>query len=59
MTDRKATGLNPGKAGPKGALEEPTATSKRDGRDEDSNVQRSYVKLTERERKRTRLEGTN
>jgi hypothetical protein len=58
-TRRQSTGLNPGKAGPKGALELPGATRKKRGRNEDKNEQRNFVTLTERERKRTRLDGSN
>lgn len=56
---RNSTGLNPGKAGPKGALALPTAIHKKRGRNEDKNEQRNFVTLTERERKRTRLDGSN
>jgi hypothetical protein len=54
-----STGLNPGKAGPKGARELPAATNKKEGRNEDKNEQRNFVTLTDRERKRTHLDGTN
>ena len=58
-TRTSSTGLNPGKAGPKGALELPTATNKKRGRNEDKNEQRNFVTLSEKERKRTRLNGSN
>lgn len=53
------TGLNPGKAGPKGALGLPTATNKKRGRNEDKNEQRNFVTLSDKERKRTHREGSN
>jgi hypothetical protein len=59
LSRKRSTGLNPGKAGPKGALGLPAATKKRPSRDEDQNVQRSFVKLTQRERRRTRRDGNN
>jgi hypothetical protein len=52
-------GGNPGKAGPKGARELPAARNKKRGRNEDKNEQRNFVQLTDKERKRTRREGTN
>lgn len=52
-------GGNPGKAGPKGALGLPAARNKKRGRNEDKNEQRNFVQLTDKERKRTRREGTN
>jgi hypothetical protein len=58
-TRTSSTGLNPGKAGPKGALELPTATNKKRGRNEDKNEQRNFVTLSEKERKRTRRDGDN
>jgi hypothetical protein len=54
-----STGVNPGKAGPKGALGLPTATNKKRGRNEDKNAQRNFVTLTDKERKRTRRDGSN
>jgi hypothetical protein len=53
------TAINPGKAGPKGALGLPTARNKKRGRDSDRNEQRNFVTLTEKERERTRREGNN
>lgn len=55
----KSVGGNPGTAGPKGALELPTATNRKRGRQEDRNEQRNFVQLTKAERKRTRLDGSN
>lgn len=54
-----SAGGNPGKAGPKGALGLPAARNKKRGRNEDKNEQRNFVQLTDKERKRTRREGTN
>lgn len=61
MAQRHPTppGANPGKAGPKGALDLPTAKNRKGGRDTDRNEQRNFVTLSERERKRTRREGNN
>jgi len=56
--DEQATGINPGKAGPKGALDNPQAQPPK-GRNEDKNEQRNFVQLTDEERKRTRLEDDN
>jgi hypothetical protein len=58
MSNDKAPQINPGKAGPKGALAEPTAKSKRK-RGQQGNFQPNFVKLTKAERKRTRLDGSN
>ncbi len=51
-------GLNPGKAGPKGALGLPGARRK-EGRQEDKNSQRNFVQLTKAERKRSHRDGNN
>lgn len=60
MAHRQPTpGGNPGKAGPKGALDLPAARNRKQGRDTDRNEQRNFVTLSERERKRTRREGHN
>jgi len=54
-----SVGLNPGKAGPKGALGLPAARHKKHGRIQDKNEQRNFVQLTKAERKRTHLDGDN
>jgi hypothetical protein len=61
MARRQSTpGGNPGKAGPKGALDLPAARNRKQGRAPmDRNEQRNFVQLSERERKRTRREGDN
>lgn len=60
MPHRQPTpGGNPGKAGPKGALDLPEARNRKKGRDTDRNEQRNFVTLSDRERKRTRREGNN
>jgi hypothetical protein len=53
------TGTNPGEAGPKGALELPDAKNKKSGRNEDKNVQASFVKLSKSARKKSHREGSN
>jgi hypothetical protein len=60
MSSSRSTsvGGNPGKAGPKGALELPGARKKR-GRNEDKNAQRNFVQLTKEERKRSHRDGSN
>lgn len=54
-----SNGVNPGKAGPKGALGLPTAQNKKRGRQEDKNEQRNFVTLSKKERKSSRRDGTN
>lgn len=54
-----AGGGNPGKAGPKGALDLPGARNKKGGRDVDRNEQRSFVTLSKAERKKSRRDGSN
>jgi hypothetical protein len=46
------SGGNPGKAGPKGALELPAARNKKGGRQEDRNEQRNFVTLSKKQRKK-------
>ena len=58
MCPSRSVGTNPGKAGPKGALDLPGARKKR-GRQEDKNEQRNFVTLSKTERKKSRREGTN
>ena len=50
-------GGNPGKAGPKGALDLPAARQKKGGRDVDRNEQRNFVQLSDEERKKSRDQG--
>jgi hypothetical protein len=53
------SGGNPGSAGPKGALDLPTARNRKRGRDVDRNEQRNFVTLSETERKKSHRDGTN
>ena len=53
------TQINPGKAGPKGALAEAPEKNKKPGRAEDRNVQASFVKLSKKARKKSHRDGSN
>ena len=58
-SDGADPGGNPGKAGPKGALDLPAARNRKSGRQQDKNEQRNFVTLSKAERKKSRRDGGN